>query len=421
MNPWTKLSLGPKDPTQDLAQDPAQMASFVTQQTGGVGMTDPMREVAQNAHAISQMANPYGAPLSAAPGDYETPSEERHFNTMDTRDLLGNLINSQSGGIENLQAAAEKIKALAHAREGQANLSPLLALNDSLNGGNLAKNYVSPEEEGINALKAEQEVQKARQPLTQDVAKQLQTETSGENGYLRAVASKLSEKPTGLLDEKGQPIVLDKDQRKAAADFNNIVMLGGRGAPAEVRRSIGKLQSAMQYQNLVAAIPNGEPNAQEMSDLTSALAGLVSNQSATTDHKFTTLYPKSMALDANSIIQWFTSEPHGVNQREWLKRWGNEVNAEKQGAYRTVNSWIDAKEKQFSGILLPAAYAKHSANQAREFFKQGYEAMKPADFAHGDAAAGKSGMQASGEVARATKDGKTAIFDAATKKFLRYQ
>jgi hypothetical protein len=147
----------------------------------------------------------------------------------------------------------------------------------------------------------------------------------------------------------------------------------GRGSNAQVQQSIGKLRSGVQFENLLAALPNGQPTNKDMADLTSALGQTVNGSNVLTDHRFSSLYPSSMPLTAANVVQWLTGDPQGVDQTKWINRMLNEVRAEKAGAQKTVNKWTDAQAEYYKAAGLPPKFVDTAANSAKKFWSEGYE------------------------------------------------
>lgn len=328
--------------------------------------------------ATEETPEPAAPAYDASP---EPASSKESVNTV--RDQLEKYLGKQGDNIDSMQALADLYKKQMAKENNRPDLRGMDALSDYYWGTNFAKTFAPPMKESEQTeanLKAQDLVNKERQPVTSDLIKQYGIDNNAvskeqanywknRTANERTLANSVN---TGVTDEMGTPIVLNPKQGQTAQKMHDAMFLG-RGSNSQVQQSIGKLRSGVQFENLIAAIPKGEPSPQEMADLTSALGQTVNGTNVLTDHRFASLYPGSVPLSASAVVQWLTGDPKGVKQTEWINRMLNEVRAEKAGAQKTVNKWVDAQQEYFQSAGLPPAFVKKAAQSAKGFYNEGYE------------------------------------------------
>jgi hypothetical protein len=308
-------------------------------------------------------------------------------NVLDMRQQLQNYLQQQGGGIDHMQQLANQYQQQLAQENNRPNRSALYALADHYYGTNFSKALPPPTPasgQTAEVMKANDQVQKERQPMTSDLLKEyssdnnsvskaqvayLQTQAKIARDQARGIASSVD---TGMTDDTGNKIILNAHQAPIADKMHQAMFLG-RGSNMQVQQSIAKLRSGAQFENLIAAIPKGQPTPQDMADLTSALGQTVNGTNILTDHRFAGLYPGGAPLSAAGVAQWLTGDPHGVNQTKWINRMLNEVQAEKAGANKTLGTWVDSQEDYYGSTGLPPAFVHHGAQAAKSFYNHGYE------------------------------------------------
>jgi hypothetical protein len=323
-------------------------------------------------------------PEPAAPTYDASPAPTSSKDRVDTvREQLEKYLGKQTDSIDNMQALADLYKQQMGKENNRPDLRGMDALSDYYWGTNFTKVFDPPKkgsEQTEAAMKAQDLVNKERQPVTSDLLKQYGVDNNAvskeqanywknRTANERSVANSVN---TGITDEMGAPIILNPKQGQTAQKMHDAMFLG-RGSNAQVQQSIGKLRSGVQFENLIAAIPKGEPTPQDMADLTSALGQTVNGTNILTDHRFASLYPGSLPLTAANVAQWVTGNPHGQDQKEWINRMLNEVRAEKAGAQKTVNRWVDSQAEYFKSAGLPPAFVNQASRAAKGFYNEAYE------------------------------------------------
>jgi hypothetical protein len=210
-------------------------------------------------------------------------------------------------------------------------------------------------------------LQKLGEPMAQELIKQYAAEQSPLNKILTMQANR---QPTGLVDEAGNPITLMPKEAQAAKDFRQSVFGEGRSNP-DVRSNFGKLQRATQAVNLIKAIPEGKPNPGEMSNIATAVAGLVQNGNLVTDAKMREILPRNVELSVAGIKQFLTSEPQGAEQTKFLNRFKNEIDSEVNGARNTLHKWIDTHGDSVAGTFNDKV-RQNIQGAAHRFIDEGY-------------------------------------------------
>lgn len=355
-----------------LAKTIAPSAFGMTQPRGAASDEAPTEEV--------PAAMPMAQPMPSGGGGGRPEASEHLLNL---RDQLQGYLDKQGGGNDNMRKLAETYKDQMASENNRPNMSGINALADLYWGSNLSKTFAPPKkgaEQTEAQMKAQEAVDKDTQPITSDLLKEYGQENNSKDkeianyykvlaGGQRTINGMLD---TGVPDEMGQPIKLTKIQQPIAKDMRTAMFLG-RGANQKVAQGINKLQSGVQFENMLAALPGGRVTPQDMAELISAEGQTVTGTNILTDHRFKELYPKSMELTADGIHQWFTGEPGGVEQKKWVNRLLNVVRSEKAGANKALGQWVDSQEKAYTIAGLPPAYVKATAKAAKEFYTKGYE------------------------------------------------
>lgn len=298
-------------------------------------------------------------------------------------DQLQDYLKKQGGGIDSMQQLADLYKQQLADQGNRPDLTYHNKLMDYYWGTNFSKDYKkppTPAEQTEALMRAQHTVNQERQPMTADLLKQYGIDTSAvgkeESNYYKTMAqiqrNIAGQKATGLTDEMGQPIILDKAGQKLAKDMHDSIFLG-RSANSQVQQSIAKLRNGVQFENMLAALPNGKVTPQDMAELVSAEGQTVTGQNILTDHRFSALYPSNMPLSMANVSQWLTGKPDGKDQKEWVNRMLNVVRSEKAGAGKTVNSWVDAQGKYYTAAGLHPSFVRAGTKSAKEFYNTAYE------------------------------------------------
>lgn len=244
--------------------------------------------------------------------------------------------------------------------------------------------------------------------------------------FLNGQEIKGSDVPAGAeiknLTDKSVSIGEKEEQRaqKRLADLQNALdpskqRQGAFGVSKQVFDRAERLES------LASSLPDGNLDSRQIEELAIGLNSMLSGANTGAQEQVKALVPKTIWGDAKKLQEWITNNPTGLNQQNFVNRMLDSIRREKETAKAQIN------RTQFGRI---AAYADLEKTHPDAFANilqgQGVDPAEYTDWKKGGFKARSAvqtppGKIATGEVERTTKDGKTAIFDATTKKFLRYK
>lgn len=326
----------------NLAQEGGVPAGVAT--GGGMGALQPIRDLATSD-------NTEGAPpVTDAPPVPATPKESQ----LDIRGQLQKYLESQHGQNDHMQQLADLYKDQMAKENNRPNMSNSNALADYYWGTNFSKANPPPMKESEqtgNVAKLQDMVNKGKQSTLQDLLKQYGVDTGAvgkeQANYYRTLSSNAR--------DEGK---LRNQENKDIADFRNGMFMRGRGASQETKAPLDVLNRASRAVSLMDSLQNGKANPSEMSNIASALAGMVSGSNVVTDTKLREILPSNVALTADGIRQWIMSEPRGADQTAFLERFRREVAAEAAQARKSIYGYQDSLADSFDGTMDPGTHQK---------------------------------------------------------------
>lgn len=253
---------------------------------------------------ISDYLAAQGAPQAAAPQVTESrPINEADFALV--KDRLKKLFPNMGAGVEDLRNQAKDITAAPT----QLDVSPILALADNISGGqtNFAKGHQAPETlmdrqiaaAKLNEMANGQDVKEAG-AVGDFLKSQLQTK-------VRTLTPK--EANYGQINQAGAA----KLAKAFGDDLDPNKARGGNLA-----KSQATINSADKVDALFQQFPDYNVPTTSTSELSSAVAGLISNGSPQSQHQINDLTPQSLRGDANKLAGWLTNDPKGLGQQKFM-------------------------------------------------------------------------------------------------------
>ncbi len=198
-----------------------------------------------------------------------------------------------------------------------------------------------------------------------------------------------------------------------------------RARSGEMGKNQGRVNAADRINTLLQQFPDGNIPQIQTRELASSVASLLSNGSQIAIQQINELVPHTMAGSATKISEWVTDNPTGMQQQKFIKMYADTANREKATA-----------QKQITQGQFKKAYSTHHKlkEMSPDDFYQNLSTatgLDPEEIQKMEAQPGFKGQftaptndqskTPSNEVERQTADGKIAIFDGNTKKFLRYK
>lgn len=225
----------------------------------------------------------------------------------------------------------------------------------------------------------------------------------------------------GLKGQEKEQAGLDKAETHLADVIN----------PNKARSGeMGKNQARLNAAGRVSALVDqyGNPSAIPMRELATTVGNMLTMGSQTAVQQINELVPHTMSGNVAKIQEWLTNEPQGLDQQKFVKMYSDIANREAKVAGDQLKDAQFTEAKNAAGNLQkkrPDAFysqigtATHmdpeevkSIMEAKGY-KGGYPGSKVAPT--------KALAPSVNEERRQTPDGRTAIFDATTHQFLRYE
>ena len=215
----------------------------------------------------------------------------------------------------------------------QTDISPLLALADSWGAGGVSKGYTKPptKMERLAMIAGLKEKANAgQQNITKDVLTQMLGADKTNAALLRFIAGGA-----------------DKDKKTDAAmskEINKMMQDAGKDLDIYKARSgavgqIGKTQvTAGRLATMVNAFKDNNLPPQQMAELAAGLAGLATGGNVVAQEQIRNILPATAASSAANLQQWFTNEPQGAGQQEFVKMMMHTINREAQTAGKQARS-----------------------------------------------------------------------------------
>lgn len=232
-----------------------------------------------------------------------------------------------------------------------------------------------------------------------------------ENAKMRAEAAAERSKKSG--DDK-----ILKYSKSMGEDLDP-----NRPRTGEFGKNQSRVNAAERIEGLYNAV-GGDPNAINMRELATSVATMLSTGSQTAVTQINELVPHTMSGNAAKMQEWLTSNPHGAGQQKFAEMYLHIAQREKEIAQKQM---LEAQFKK----------ANSTHHKYKELDEDGWytnlatatgmpvdeiKAMEKQPGFNGQYKEKDGSKEGSAtEVERKTKDGKIAIFDAKTKKFLRYK
>lgn len=152
---------------------------------------------------------------------------------------------------------------------------------------------------------------------------------------------------------------------------------------------------------------------QELEEFSLGLGRLISGSGGAARSQIEALVPHSIVGNAAKTVQWLSNEPTGTQQQEFVKRMLGTVDREQDIARRELKKTIEKRHNAYSGKFKDddSGIYDNTLNDALDSLGLNNKIKRTPS----------SESSTSNEVKRITKDGRVAIFDPATKQFLRYE
>lgn len=203
-----------------------------------------------------------------------------------------------------------------------------------------------------------------------------------------------------------------------------------RARSGEMGKNQGRVNAAERIETLLNQFPDGNIPKTQTRELATSVNSLLTNGSQNAVSQINELVPHTMQGNSAAIAEWVTGNPTGMEQQQFIKLYADTARRERETAqnqilqgqfkkaYSTHHKLKDMSPDDFYQNLSTATGLDKDEIQQMEaqpgFKGQLVKSNKEADRQ-------TAGGLKPNEVERQTADGKIAIFDSSTKKFLRYK
>ena len=285
----------------------------------------PQEEDQQYPSPADSIGQPQVEPVSEATTNQDTAPQRSPASVGQnpasalalSPDAIGELRKRLAEGLSGQQANIGQIKQALMQRLGltnQVDLSPGFEIAKASGAAaNAGSSYKKPEDESQAIAETQDRLSKAQNSYTDEVQKQLKDELSNKalgsfNSQMlnETRAARLANQSDAINGRLANIMGLDLDPSKANPN-------SPFGKAAQTQYAAQKLKV------LAEQVPDLNFNKNQMVDLATSTANLLSNGSQTAQSQVEHLLPKTVGSDAASIYDWFTNEPHGTKQREFAK------------------------------------------------------------------------------------------------------
>jgi hypothetical protein len=342
-NPWGYAAGGTvdEDPTDDAE---TEQPTFNTQQP-------PMRELAA---MLSKEQPAAEAPAEAT----RTPATAKE-NVLGLREQLQKYLGKQASGSDNMQKLAEMYgKALGEGND-RTDLSPLLALSDSLYGSKLQGSYKRPltgMEQLAEQMKAQGLVDKSNAATTSAAEKEYGQDTNAvskeQAAYWRGINSDNSKhrKDEGDLDK------MEQNFAKAMNPMSSVYGGGNNNLGMRLARARSANALLMQHPDL-----NLDPR--EQKDFALSTATLLSNQNRVPYELVQDLVPHTFKGDYAKAVEYFFNHPKETNSQEFVRRMADTIQKEQMTATEQIKAIQQQQAQGFYPLAVkrPERYKAHLA------------------------------------------------------------
>ncbi|NDE09876.1 MAG: hypothetical protein EBZ95_04830 [Chitinophagia bacterium] len=196
-------------------------------------------------------------------------------------------------------------------------------------------------------------------------------------------------------------------------------------------RAMAALDSANQLETLIKNNPDRSLDKRDVKEAAIITARMLSGGNLTAQGMVEGLVPDSYKGRALAYLEKITNAPESIEAGEFIKKYEKLAKKEKVQAMSTIDATIksrlpefyrfhQSKPNEFNDIVNAKIGALNIISKAPEASTQTLPEIKPYTGSQESGMVRKSTL-GSNEVRRQTSDGKIAIFDKDTKKFLRYE
>lgn len=227
-------------------------------------------------------------------------------------------------------------------------------------------------------------------------------------------------KPLELDEKIQQSAQIKQDQRdqkasdKQKQDFNSATVLAEsmRGSPA-VAQAEKDIYASQKVNTLFSKYGDLNNLSPQMANLATAEVAKIASNASPDDHMMQMLSPNAFRGTLASAWQKVTNEPSPANAGAFLQQYKDYADGITQDAHKVITDRY--------GRLYNTRKDQWSSQQQQSFKDSYLNRFDDAADEVGTPSQSGNQSQSQGTVARKTKDGRTAIFDANSKQFLRYQ
>lgn len=174
------------------------------------------------------------------------------------------------------------------------------------------------------------------QQQNEQLHRQTQVDINDQNNQTRQdVANANAQARADMLSDKADQKKEDKIT-KLTKDFKEDLD-PNKARGGNLAKSQAVVNSAERVNALFTQFPDGNIPASQTAEVAGAVAGLINNGSAQSQHQINTLTPQSMVGDTTKITSWLLNKPLGSEQQAFMKMLQDTSNREKGVAQDQVN------------------------------------------------------------------------------------
>lgn len=266
-------------------------------------------------------------PMTRQPAMRKPQFQRKVANAMpDPSTLIDNLFAPQA-------ADAEKLRQLANDYEGRPNpvdMKGLASIVDMWTGGNSAAHItpaMTPEDKQLHVAKLRALAGQTDTDITKEKLGLLNNQNSNET---KLAMAELKGQLTGMANPFKKNNQLDKWQKDFGKDmdvYGSIRSVKGKIADTEIRSS--------RLKTLIESIKSGNADPQEMASMGEGMANMISN-GAVSEERVRHFIPPSAGKTIAEWKQWFTGNPTGAEQQNFMDRYAYELQNESKNADRQL-------------------------------------------------------------------------------------